>query len=143
MNVPAVKLLRFALASFLVGVGGCLIGYSRGQLSAASFSVLVGLAVLAATYVGGITRLSGAVVAGLAAPLGVLYLLLTQTFDLGKYYTLVVAAAMVVRVVVFGPHRRPLADRLPVRFTRPVPARRTSAQASPGAAEATETAHAR
>lgn len=143
VNVPAVKLLGFALASFLAGVGGCLIGYSRGQLSAASFSVLVGLAVLAATYVGGITRLSGAVVAGLAAPLGVLYLLLTQTFDLGKYYTLVVAAAMVVRVVVFGPHRRPLADRFRVRFTRPVPVLRTSAQAPPGAAEATETAHAR
>jgi branched-chain amino acid transport system permease protein len=105
VDVPAVKLLGFALASFLAGVGGCLIGYSRGQLSAASFTVLVGLAVLATTYVGGITRLTGAIVAGIAGPLGVLYLLFTQTFDLGKYYTLVVAAAMLVRVVVFAPDR--------------------------------------
>jgi branched-chain amino acid transport system permease protein len=126
VNVPAVKLLGFALASFLAGVGGCLIGYSRGQLSAASFTVLVGLAVLATTYVGGITRLSGAVVAGLAGPLGVLYLLLTQTFDLGKYYTLVVAAAMVARVVLVGPHREPLAARLRVR-----PARHTSETREP------------
>jgi len=108
VNVPAVKLLGFALASFLAGVGGCLIGYSRGQLSAASFTVLVGLAVLATAYVGGITRISGAILAGIAGPLGLLYLVFTQTIDLGRYYTLVVAAAMLVRVVVFAPHRSPV-----------------------------------
>jgi branched-chain amino acid transport system permease protein len=123
VNVPAVKLLGFALASFLAGVGGCLIGYSRGQLSAASFTVLVGLAVLATTYVGGITRISGAVFAGVAGPLGLLYLVFTQTIDLGRYYTLIVAAAMLLRVVVFAPHRGHVPEWLLVRRARGAPAR--------------------
>ncbi|GAA3224931.1 ABC transporter permease [Actinocorallia longicatena] len=138
VNVPAVKLLGFALASFLAGVGGCLIGYSRGQLSAASFTVLVGLAVLATTYVGDITRISGAIFAGVAGPLGLLYLVFTQTIDLGRYYTLIVAAAMLLRVVVFAPHRDHVPEWLIVRR-----ARRAPALPSPVAAQATETTDAR
>lgn len=140
VNVQAVKLLGFALASFLAGVGGCLIGYSRGQLSTASFTVLVGLTVLATTYVGGITRISGAVIAGVAGPLGVLYLFFTQTVDLGKYYTLVVAAAMLVRVVVFAPGRDLVPERLRTLLARRA---RTDLPALPSsdAAHVTESAH--
>ncbi|WP_018503503.1 branched-chain amino acid ABC transporter permease [Parafrankia discariae] len=123
VNVAATKLLGFALASFLAGVGGGLIGYSRGQLSAASFTVLVGLTVLAMTYVGGITSISGAVVAGLLGPLGVLYLLLTQTLDLSRYYTLIAALGMLVRAVVFPPYGGPVQEWFAARRTRwaPVP----------------------
>ena len=78
------KLAGFALSAFLAGVGGCLIGYSRSQVSVESFNVIVGLSVLCMAYVGGITRISGAVVAGLIAPLGVLYTLLGTTFGLGR-----------------------------------------------------------
>ncbi|GAB2855843.1 hypothetical protein GCM10022221_64290 [Actinocorallia aurea] len=137
VNVPAVKLLGFALASFLAGVGGCLIGYSHGQLSSASFTVLVGLAVLATTYVGDITRLSGAVLAGVAGPLGLLYLVFTQTIDLGHYYTLVVAAAMLLRVVVFAPHRSAVPEWLLIRRARRAPAQ------PPAVAHATESADVR
>ena len=38
VNVAAAKLVAFALSSFLAGLGGALIGYSRGQLSADSFT---------------------------------------------------------------------------------------------------------
>ncbi|GAA0584797.1 ABC transporter permease [Actinomadura livida] len=137
VNVPAVKLLGFALASFMAGIGGCLIGYSRGQLSAASFTVLVGLAVLATTYVGDITRISGAVLAGVAGPLGLLYLVFTQTIDLGHYYTLVVAAAMLLRVVVFAPHRDAVPEWLLVRRARRAPGQ------PPAAAHAKEPADVR
>ena len=70
IDVPAMKLLAFALASFLAGIGGSLIGYSRGQLSAESFGVFVGVSMLAFAYLGGITSVSGAFVAGTFAPLG-------------------------------------------------------------------------
>ena len=40
---PRAKLLAFALSSFLAGLGGALLGYSRGQLSADSFTVVAGL----------------------------------------------------------------------------------------------------
>lgn len=139
VNVPAVKLLGFALSSFLAGIGGCLIGYSRGQLSAASFTVLVGLAVLATTYVGDITRVSGAVFAGIAGPLGLLYLVFTQTIDLGQYYTLIVAAAMLLRVVVFSPHRDAVPEWLLVRRARRAP----PGHAQPAAPDAKESADVR
>ncbi len=47
INVPRVKLAAFAASSFLAGIAGGLIGYSRGQLSAESFGVFVGLGFLA------------------------------------------------------------------------------------------------
>jgi branched-chain amino acid transport system permease protein len=98
--VARTKLAGFALSAFLAGVGGCLIGYSRSQVSVESFNVIVGLSVLCMAYVGGITRISGAVVAGLIAPLGVLYTLLGITFGLGRYYTLIAACALVVTAVL-------------------------------------------
>ncbi|GAA2365794.1 hypothetical protein GCM10010170_064480 [Dactylosporangium salmoneum] len=100
IDVARVKLTGFALSAFLAGVGGCLIGYSRSQLSAESFNVIVGLSVLCMAYAGGITRISGALIAGLIAPLGVLYTLLNTTLGLGRYYTLIAACALVVTAVL-------------------------------------------
>ncbi|WP_238014460.1 ABC transporter permease [Dactylosporangium sp. AC04546] len=100
IDVARTKLAGFALSAFLAGVGGCLIGYSRSQLSVESFNVVVGLSVLCMAYVGGITRIGGAVIAGLIAPLGVLYTLLGTTFGLGRYYTLIAACALVVTAVL-------------------------------------------
>jgi len=99
IDVARTKLTGFALSAFLAGVGGCLIGYSRSQLSAESFTVVVGLGVLCMTYVSGITRISGAVIAGLVAPLGVFYTLLNTTFGLAEYYNLIAACALVVTAV--------------------------------------------
>lgn len=100
IDVARTKLAGFALSAFLAGVGGCLIGYSRSQLSAESFNIVVGLSVLCMAYVGGITSIGGALVAGLVAPLGVLYTLLGSTFGLGRYYTLIAACALVVTAVL-------------------------------------------
>ncbi|KPM50721.1 ABC transporter permease [Frankia sp. R43] len=127
VDVAATKLLGFAIASFLAGIGGGLIGYSSGQLSAASFTVLVGLTVLAMTYVGGITTITGAVIAGLAGPLGVLYLFLNQSLDLSKYYTLIAALGMLLRAVVFPPDGGPLQEWLAARLPRRTPALATGA----------------
>ncbi|ROZ98494.1 ABC transporter permease [Gordonia sp. OPL2] len=100
INVAATKLLGFALSAFLAGVGGCLIGYSRGQLSAGSFTVMVGLTLLAMTYVGGITSVSGAFLAGVIGPLGVGYVFLNQTLDLGEYYEIIAAGGLLLMAVL-------------------------------------------
>ncbi|MYR08149.1 ABC transporter permease [Gordonia sp. SID5947] len=100
INVAATKLLGFALSAFLAGVGGCLIGYSRGQLSAGSFTVMVGLTLLAMTYVGGITSVSGAFIAGVIGPLGVGYVFLNQTLDLGEYYEIIAAGGLLLMAVL-------------------------------------------
>ncbi|HET6665626.1 MAG TPA: ABC transporter permease [Acidimicrobiales bacterium] len=102
VDVARVKLLAFAISSFLAGVGGCLLGYSRGQLSAESFGVTVGLSLLAFAYLGGITSVGGALVAGTLAPLGIGYVVLDRTFELGRHY-LLVSGLLLVATAVLNP----------------------------------------
>ncbi|QMW66950.1 ABC transporter permease [Mumia sp. ZJ1417] len=100
IDVAGTKLLGFAISAFLAGIGGCLIGYSRSQLSVESFTVFVGLTLLCIVYVSGITSLAGAVVAGLLAPLGVVATFLDDTLGVGHLYSLIAAIALVVTAVL-------------------------------------------
>jgi branched-chain amino acid transport system permease protein len=103
ISVSATKLVAFGLSSFLAGIGGALIGYSRGQLSADSFAALVGISFLAFAYLGGITSISGALVAGTFAPLGIGYIVLDRNFSLGKYYLLLSGISLIL-TAIFNPH---------------------------------------
>jgi branched-chain amino acid transport system permease protein len=102
IDVSRSKLLGFALSAFIAGVAGCLIGYSRGQLSAASFTALGGLSLLAIAYLGGIGSNAGAVIAGLIGPLGLSYVIFTQTLNLGQYYQLVAGVGLIL-TAIFNP----------------------------------------
>ena len=55
------------------GVSGALVGYSQGQLSTGSFEVDTGILLFATAFLGGITSIGGAAVAGAIAPLGFVY----------------------------------------------------------------------
>ena len=66
------------MSSFLAGLAGGLLGYSRGQVSVGSFTALVGVSLLAYAYLGGITSVTGALIAGPLAPLGIGYVLLND-----------------------------------------------------------------
>ncbi len=100
ISVANAKLSAFALASFLAGLGGALIGYSRGQLSPESFGVLVGLTFLAVAYLGGISSLSGALVGGALAQLGIVFVLLDRNLHLGDYYALFSGISLILTVVL-------------------------------------------
>lgn len=103
IDVSATKLIAFALASFMAGVGGTLIGYSRGQLSAESFGAFVGISYLAFAYLGGITSVGGALVAGTFAPLGIGYIVLDRNLGLGEHYLLLSGVALIA-TAVFNPN---------------------------------------
>ncbi len=102
INVVAVKLTVFGISSFLAGLAGGLLGYSRGQVSVGSFTALVGVSLLAYAYLGGITSISGALIAGTLAPLGVGYVVLNDLLgeDLGRYYLLISGISLVVTSVL-------------------------------------------
>lgn len=102
INVPLAKLIGFAISAFIAGIAGSLIGYSRGQLSADSFAVMTGISLLAIAYLGGIGSITGAVLAGLLAPLGVVFVLMTETLRIGQYYTLIAGLALIV-TAIFNP----------------------------------------
>jgi ABC-type branched-subunit amino acid transport system ATPase component/branched-subunit amino acid ABC-type transport system permease component len=102
IDVSRVKLYAFALSSLLAGLGGALIGYSRGQLSAESFGVLAGLSFLTVGYVSGITSVSGALLAGTSATLGIVYVFIDTNLHLGAYYSLLTGLSLIL-TVIFNP----------------------------------------
>jgi ABC-type branched-subunit amino acid transport system ATPase component len=100
--VPTIKLSAFAVSSFLAGLGGALIGYSRGQLSPESFGVFVGISFLAIAYLSGITSASGAIVAGALATLGIVYVVFDRALSVAGYYALV-SGPLLILTVIFNP----------------------------------------
>jgi len=65
VDVTRTKLLAFAIASALAGLSGIMMGFQQQTISSANFALLLGLATLAFAYLGGITSVNGAIVAGL------------------------------------------------------------------------------
>jgi branched-chain amino acid transport system permease protein len=65
VHITLYKLWAFALAAFLAGIAGGLMGASAGQLSIGPFATQESIILIAATLMGGIFSLWGAVVAGL------------------------------------------------------------------------------
>jgi branched-chain amino acid transport system permease protein len=57
-------------------MAGSIMAYQQGTVSASAFDVLLSVGILAVAYLGGITRVSGAMVGGLLATGGVVYYLL-------------------------------------------------------------------
>jgi branched-chain amino acid transport system permease protein len=102
INVTATKVLVFAVSSFLAGLAGCLLAYSRGQVSVGSFTALVGVAMLAYAYLGGITSVTGAAIAGALAPLGIGYVILNDVLgeSMNRYYLLISGVGLVVTSVL-------------------------------------------
>ena len=129
ISIANTKLLAFGIASFLAGVGGAFIGYSRGQLSADSFSVLVGLSFLAFAYLGGITTVSGAIVAGTFAPLGLGFVIFDRAFDLGTAYQLLAGIGLVL-TAIFNPEGIAGANRKNFDKLKAVLAARAAAKAA-------------
>lgn len=103
IGVTGTKMLIFGFSSFLAGLGGALMIYSLGQFSAASFDTLaVGLPFLAFAYLGGITSISGALLAALMCPGGLLYVLLNNYMNqVGPYYLLVSGVGLVVTAMQY------------------------------------------
>lgn len=94
------KLFAFVVSSFIAGLGGALLAYQQGTVSALSFSALTSLSLLAVAYVAGIGRIAGAVIAGLMfAPDGLFVSFLDKTFDIGQYQTIVAGLALAVTAI--------------------------------------------
>ena len=93
---------KSSLIKIMAGVGGSMIGYSRGQLSVDSFGVFVGLGLLATGYLAAITSASGGLVAGFAGYLGISYTLLDRHLNFGKYYTFISGLGLLM-TVLFNP----------------------------------------
>jgi ABC-type branched-subunit amino acid transport system permease subunit len=100
INVASAKLMTFAIAAFIAGIGGALTGYQQGTLTPDGFAVFTSLGLLAIVYVAGIGRISGAVFAGIMmSAAGLFVTFLDQQLSVGKYQTLVAGIALVVTAI--------------------------------------------
>jgi ABC-type branched-subunit amino acid transport system permease subunit len=100
INVAQAKLMAFAIAAFIAGIGGALTGYQQGTLTADGFATFVSLGLLAVVYVAGIGRISGAVFAGIMmSSTGFMVTFLDERFGIGKYQTIVAGLALIVTAI--------------------------------------------
>ena len=78
INVGRTKLLGSAFAAFLAGLSGVLLAYASVVISPAGYESRFALSLLALGFLGGIGRLSGALVAGAMVPGGIAWALIER-----------------------------------------------------------------
>jgi ABC-type branched-subunit amino acid transport system ATPase component/branched-subunit amino acid ABC-type transport system permease component len=100
INVVRVKILAFAIAAFIAGLGGAMLGYKQGNLTFDPFDILIGIGVFATAYLAGITSVSGGILAGMLAAGGIVYYATTQWLDLGDWYGTITGVGLVLTVVL-------------------------------------------
>ncbi|GED96332.1 branched-chain amino acid ABC transporter permease/ATP-binding protein [Gordonia crocea] len=123
INVGATKLIAFAIASFIAGIGGTLLAYQQQNANASAFAVFAGIGLFAAFYIAGVTSISGAMLGGILAPGALLAFVTDRYLHLGNYY-MVATGILLVLTVITSPdgitghlHRIPLPDWLRGRST--------------------------
>ncbi len=100
ISVTNMKLLGFALSSFIAGIGGAMLAFRQGQISFESFGVLVSLSLLAAAYLGGISSVSGAMVGGGIVTGGLAFALLERWLSLGPYELFISGLALILTAIL-------------------------------------------
>jgi branched-chain amino acid transport system permease protein len=80
INVALVKLLGFGISSFIAGVAGSLTAYSQvgAMLSFDQFGPIASLVLLTSVFIGGVSTVAGAIIAGFGVTGGYLFYLLSQ-----------------------------------------------------------------
>ncbi|HEV7758525.1 MAG TPA: ATP-binding cassette domain-containing protein [Acidimicrobiales bacterium] len=124
ISVVRVKLLGFAIGSFIAGLGGCLLAYKQTNVTFQSFSALAGLGIFATAFLAGITSVSGGLVAGLIALDGLGILLVERVVDIGPWYGVLSGIGLVVTVILnpdglVGPSHALAERRRQARLSRP------------------------
>jgi branched-chain amino acid transport system permease protein len=101
INVRNTKLAGFGIAAFIAGMAGALYAYNFGSVSYSRFGALTALGLIAFAYFGGITMVSGAVLAGVGATEGLFPHAFDRWFGLsGNWALLIGGFALIVTLLV-------------------------------------------
>jgi branched-chain amino acid transport system permease protein len=109
VNITLYKLWAFALASFMAGVAGCLLAAQVGQPTAQGFQTQDSLTLLAATLIGGIYSIWGAIIGGIFIQL-VPFVFQAQ-WGVNPNFLLIIFGAGLLQVLLTAPGG--LVDQLP------------------------------
>lgn len=100
VNVVRVKVMSFALASFIAGLGGSLLAYRRGTVSYDSFTALGNLAVLSTGYLAGITSVLGGLQAGILSSTGIAFTMVDRWVHIGQWFIAISSVLLILTLVV-------------------------------------------
>ncbi len=103
INVRNVKLTAFAISSAIAGIAGAMYAYNFGSISASRYSALTALGLIAFAYIGGITMVSGAVIAGIYATSGIGDYITQKWIGISGVWLLLFGGWAVLSTVVFMP----------------------------------------
>lgn len=103
INVARVKVIAYAISSFIAGTAGWMYAYNFGSVSAARFGFLIALAFVAFAYIGGITMVSGAVIGGLVATEGLVPNFIEDLLGISGNWTLLVGGLILLVTVIQNP----------------------------------------
>jgi sulfate-transporting ATPase len=141
VNVVAVKVASFAIASFIAGIAGCLLAYRQSIITWETFAAIAGLTILSTAYLAGVTSVFGGVNAGIIAFGGISFYLLDKWFDItGEVFIIISGIALLVTLmrhpegIASGAHDA--ADKL-WAWRKQRRAARTGAAAEPADVDAT------
>jgi ABC-type branched-subunit amino acid transport system ATPase component/branched-subunit amino acid ABC-type transport system permease component len=122
VNVLQVKLMAFAIGSFIAGIGGSMLAYRYGTITDTQFDPLIGLVLFTTAYLAGITSVNGGVTAGFMAVTAIAYTATNKWLQLGEWYQVVTALLLIFTVIMnpegFTSENHKMADKFHARRLR-------------------------
>jgi branched-chain amino acid transport system permease protein len=103
VNVARLKIIAYAISSFIAGTAGWMYAYNFGSVSAARFGILIALGFVAFAYIGGITMVSGAVLGGLVATEGLIPHFFEDLLGISGNWTLLVGGVILIATLLHNP----------------------------------------
>jgi branched-chain amino acid transport system permease protein len=103
ISVRGVKLKAFAISSGIAGLAGGLYAYNYGAVSAEQFSLILSLTFISFAYIGGITSVRGAVLAGAGVTEGILGHVLDKWVGVPGDWQVLLGGVFLVVVLVRSP----------------------------------------
>jgi len=103
VNVVFVKVLSFAIASFIAGLAGCLLAYRQSIVTWESFAAILGLTIVSTAYLAGITSVFGGVQAGIIATGGITFYLVDKWFNVGGDTFIIVSGILLILTLMRNP----------------------------------------
>jgi ABC-type branched-subunit amino acid transport system permease subunit len=105
VNVRAVKMAAFGIASALAGIAGVMSAYNFATVSASSYGIAIALTLVASVYVLGVTLVQGAVLAGFGS-IGAVVPLILQKWVLPEdrisiYVQLIIGVGLIIQLNLF------------------------------------------
>jgi len=103
VNVVFVKVVSFAIASFIAGIAGCLLAYRQSIVTWESFAAILGLTIVSTAYLAGITSVFGGIQAGIIAAGGIVFFLVDKWFNVSGDTFIIVSGILLIITLMQNP----------------------------------------